>query len=257
MSTSTSTQFLKPIISIVAVCILLVVIIVNIALPKAKLKTSQRTSWTYILVSVVLCAIIGLFLTFPQLSVVSSPVKISSLFTRITSPRALILVLLVIIFVVIANVLVPQTKGNERTSMLNCIIAEVAVIILALPVSLYFAPNILDGMNFQKIIILIFGLLLCVTLIIVGVTLSKRSTNVDVNIASCPDYWIDEDGPPGSKCSNPKKLGKCNLGGLTDTMDFTTATFTGADDGVCAKSTWAKNCGVVWSGVTDSTTKCT
>jgi len=113
-------------------------------------------------------------------------------------------------------------------------------------------------MNFQKIVLIIAIVLLIACLGVAGVMLAKpESTSTAASapvVADCPDYWLDLSGN-GSACFNIHKLGTCNIPGSSQpqTMDFTVAPYVGSS-GLCAKSTWANNCGVAWDNVNSGTT---
>ena len=112
--------------------------------------------------------------------------------------------------------------------------------------------------NFQSIVLTIAILLLIVTLIFIGIALSKsKYTNVWPPITGdCPDYWVDLSGN-GEACYNNKNLGAQNCSQSTynssykdkKVMDFTTPAFSG-DNGTCTKATWANKCGISWDGIT-------
>ena len=107
-------------------------------------------------------------------------------------------------------------------------------------------------MNFQKIVLIIAIILLIVSLIFIGISLSKSKSDEawPPLIGDCPDYWVDLSGN-GAMCVNEKALGKCNLPseGSKNPMDFSKAPFTG-DNGLCSKYMWANNCGLSWDGIT-------
>lgn len=96
---------------------------------------------------------------------------------------------------------------------------------------------------------------LIIWLIIIGISLYRSKNNKEFPpiFANCPDYWIDEsEKNNGSKCVNKQNLGdsKCQK-----TMDFSGSLFSGID-GLCAKSKWAKSCGLTWDGVDNNSSAC-
>lgn len=107
-------------------------------------------------------------------------------------------------------------------------------------------------MNFQKIVLIIATVLLIFILVIIGSSLSKATTeeNWPPIVGKCPDYWIDMSGN-GEKCLNSHSLGRCNIPseGNPNTMNFNKSPFTG-DNGDCSKYKWARNCNVIWDGIT-------
>ena len=111
--------------------------------------------------------------------------------------------------------------------------------------------------TFQGIVIIVAIILLIVSLILVGMLLTKgkQTEQWPPIIGDCPDYWVDTSGN-GGNCINVKDLGtpKCNasvsdLNGSHLTMDFTQAPYNGTD-GLCQKYTWANSCGITWDGIT-------
>jgi hypothetical protein len=70
--------------------------------------------------------------------------------------------------------------------------------------------------------------------------------------ANCPDYWVDQSDGDSSNCINVQNLG-ISSESCPKNMNFSTSLFST----VCAKSVWAKNCGLTWDGVTNNDTPCT
>ena len=137
--------------------------------------------------------------------------------------------------------------------------------------------------NFQKSVVIFFGILLVVILIFLGVTLNKSNASEPWPPATsaCPDYWLDfpyntTSGAPisnyvaGSQCvgtndatnvdgmnlgktitatiTNPKGGPKIttpyNLSGTVDGYTFT------GTNGACHKRDWATANGISWDGIT-------
>ena len=77
---------------------------------------------------------------------------------------------------------------------------------------------------------------------------TKDSFEMKRYVPLCPDYWsITEDSNPTSdsptiKCSNDKKIGRCNY---NDPKDFSTDLY--KDD--IAKCKWSKYCNAPWEGI--------
>ena len=139
--------------------------------------------------------------------------------------------------------------------------------------------------NFQKSVVIFFGILLVVILIFLGVTLNKSNASEPWPPATsaCPDYWLDfpyviATGAPisnyvsGSQCvgtNDSKNVAGMNLGNiipnpatginpkggpkitgvynLSGTYDG--YTFTGTN-GACHKRDWATANGISWDGIT-------
>lgn len=107
-------------------------------------------------------------------------------------------------------------------------------------------------LSFQKTVIVIAIILLILTLVFIGYSLSKAKSEAPwpPMIGDCPDYWLDLSGN-GAMCVNTKSLGTCNIptSGQKNSMDFSTGVYTG-ENSTCAKYMWAKNCDVTWDGIT-------
>lgn len=110
-------------------------------------------------------------------------------------------------------------------------------------------------MSFQNIVLIIAGILLILTLVIFGISLynkNKHSAFPPVR-SQCPDYWeFTKDSTGADICINTKNLGnpKCNK-----QMNFQEGKWVGKE-GTCNKKDWAKNCDLVWDGITNSSEKC-
>jgi|TARA_Y100000389_G_scaffold199883_1_gene239184 hypothetical protein len=110
-------------------------------------------------------------------------------------------------------------------------------------------------MGFQKIVLIIASILLLLTLIAFGISLYNRKYKMKFPpvISQCPDYWeFQKDSTGANICVNVKNLGKpsCNK-----KMNFQEGKWVGAD-GVCNRRSWARNCDIVWDGVTNTSQKC-
>ena len=108
----------------------------------------------------------------------------------------------------------------------------------------------MDG--FQKFILFAAIIILIIALVFIGIALTySTDTTWPPMTPECPDYWTIDGSGNNSRCVNVKDLGTCppQSGQQHLTMDFNTAAYTGAN-GMCAKYTWATNCGVSWDGIT-------
>ena len=141
--------------------------------------------------------------------------------------------------------------------------------------------------NFQKSVVIFFGILLVVILIFLGVTLnkSKASAPWPPNTSVCPDYWLDypydvdtknpkDNYVAGSQCVGTESTENTgmNLGNgnypltanttitgrqITEAVNLSgtyadgsvTYTFTGSN-GACHKRDWATANGISWDGIT-------
>ena len=108
--------------------------------------------------------------------------------------------------------------------------------------------------SFQKIVLIIATIFFILFLVLIGVSLSNSSNDVDWPpvVGNCPDYWVDLSGN-GSKCFNSHRLGSCSAYIPTaddkNTMNFNQSPFTGSN-GTCAKYKWANHCKLSWDGIT-------
>ena len=106
--------------------------------------------------------------------------------------------------------------------------------------------------GFQKTVLIIAIIILIITLIIIGMALSKKSAEIGwpPMVPQCPDYWTIDGSGNNTTCINVKDLGTCkSVGSKHKTMNFNTSEFTGAQ-GTCNKYTWANNCNISWDGIT-------
>ena len=106
--------------------------------------------------------------------------------------------------------------------------------------------------TFQKIVLIIAIILLIITLVVIGYSLTKAKAESQWPpiVGDCPDYWIDVSGN-GSACVNVQSLGKCNIptAGAQNPKNFSVGAYNGSNS-MCAKYTWSKNCDVTWDGIT-------
>jgi hypothetical protein len=106
--------------------------------------------------------------------------------------------------------------------------------------------------SFQSFILFSAIIILIIVLVFIGVTLTySKDQQWPPMTPECPDYWVAEGSGNNITCVNTKNLGTCPPKGGDKylKMDFNNSTFTG-QNGLCAKYTWAKNCGISWDGVT-------
>ena len=131
--------------------------------------------------------------------------------------------------------------------------------------------------SFYTIVVGIALIALIVSLIVVGVKVSKSSSGEAVVPDACPDYWYnayyDVTGDPvedskqmnlassygdeltrTSKCYNVKKLGNNKCKSISS-MDFSGEEWNGSQ-GLCKKQKWARVCGITWDGVTTEPNVC-
>jgi hypothetical protein len=108
--------------------------------------------------------------------------------------------------------------------------------------------------GFQKIVLYAAIIILLITLVIIGTTLTyTKDQQWPPMVPVCPDYWTIDGSGNNAKCINVKDLGngKCPpaTGQKHLIMDFNASPYVGVQ-GTCNKYTWATKCGVSWDGVT-------
>jgi hypothetical protein len=106
--------------------------------------------------------------------------------------------------------------------------------------------------SFQKFVLFAAIIILIIALVFIGVSLAYSKDNQWPPMTpQCPDYWLVDGSGNNATCINVKDLGTCpaNAGDRYLKMNFNTPAYTGSN-GLCAKYTWAKRCGVSWDGVT-------
>ena len=106
--------------------------------------------------------------------------------------------------------------------------------------------------GFQKIVLFIAIIMLIIALIFIGIALGYSKNQAWPPITpECPDYWTIDGSGNNITCINVKDLGTCppQNGDTHLKMNFNTSAYTGSNE-LCAKYTWAKNCGISWDGIT-------
>ena len=105
--------------------------------------------------------------------------------------------------------------------------------------------------GFQKTVLIVAIIVLMIILVFIGMTMSKAKSNQQwpPMTAQCPDYFsVDVSG----NCENKLNLGTCNntqYDGTAGYKNFNESPYIGSNE-LCAKSTWAKDCGLSWDGIT-------
>jgi hypothetical protein len=103
-------------------------------------------------------------------------------------------------------------------------------------------------MIFQNIILLVASIILVVSLVIIGVLINKRQSDVSYPpiVSECPDYF---EVIGKNKCKNTHKLGRCKENGkIKNIYDFNTADFIGPS-GKKNKCRLANFCNLSWDGI--------
>lgn len=114
-------------------------------------------------------------------------------------------------------------------------------------------------MDFKYLVLVLALILLIVCLVFMGIFLMQtRSSEWPPSVKDCPDYWDpvvdkDESGNVISNyCVNTFEIGG-KMSGCTTTEGVV---FSGDQDGLCAKKTFAEKCEITWDGVTNAGKSC-
>jgi hypothetical protein len=105
--------------------------------------------------------------------------------------------------------------------------------------------------GFQKTVLTVAVIILIITLVFIGVSLSYASGSAWPPIVpECPDYWTIDGSGNNTTCVNVKNLGTCVEQGDKghQIMNFNDPVFSGSN-GNCAKYKWADKCNVSWDGI--------
>lgn len=120
-------------------------------------------------------------------------------------------------------------------------------------------------MDFKYLVLVLAVILLIVCLVFMGIFLMQtRSSEWPPSVKDCPDYWDpvtekDADGNVISNhCVNTFEIGfnddnQMNQGECATTEGIS---FSGDQDGLCAKLAYAEKCGITWDGVTNAGKTC-
>lgn len=115
--------------------------------------------------------------------------------------------------------------------------------------------------SFNKIVIVSAGLILIISLVVIGVFVAKSISEDQFPpiISDCPDYWdVNYNANNQVICKNNSSI---NIGSGKDScIDYPVEKFkengSGADDVLCTKYKWSKSCGIIWDGVTNNSKPC-
>ena len=119
----------------------------------------------------------------------------------------------------------------------------------------YYSFAMLESFNFQRIVLLVAGLMFAGFMITVVYSMLKANTIGEWPpvIANCPDNWImDTDG---KTCKNANGLFNTGAASTCNSIDTSTDIYSGAG-GLCQKHQWSKNCGVNWDGISNNPGVC-
>jgi hypothetical protein len=113
----------------------------------------------------------------------------------------------------------------------------------------------LENFNFQRIVLLIAGILFVGFMVTVIYSMIKANKIGDWPpvIANCPDNWImDTDG---KTCINKNGLFNTGAASTCNRINTSDVNYAGAG-GLCQKHKWASNCGVNWDGISNNPGVC-
>lgn len=115
--------------------------------------------------------------------------------------------------------------------------------------------------NFNSIVLQVATIILIIILIIIAMFMHYLSENAMYPpvISECPDYWNVVKNSDGKiSCENVLKKNPASVSSLDSCNKVDSVNFMGAsiDDTVCNKYNWARNCNVVWDGITNNNAKC-
>ena len=111
-----------------------------------------------------------------------------------------------------------------------------------------------ENMNFQRIVLMIAGVLLLGFLAVVIYSMLKADATGDWPpvISNCPDGWVmDTDGKTCTNANGLKTATSCG-----SSVDFTAPKYLG-QGGLCEKYKWATDCRANWDGISNNPNVCT
>jgi hypothetical protein len=113
-----------------------------------------------------------------------------------------------------------------------------------------------EDMNFQRIVLMIAGMLLLGFLAVVAYSMIKANTIGEWPpvIANCPDSWVMD--VYGKTCKNMNGV-RMNAGTACTNTNFTDDQKYLGQSGLCEKYKWSQTCGVNWDGISNNPNVCT
>lgn len=113
-----------------------------------------------------------------------------------------------------------------------------------------------EDMNFQRIVLMIAGILLLGFLAAVVYSMIKANAIGEWPpvISNCPDNWVmDTDG---KTCKNLNGMPKTSTAGSCGDSFNTAAPEYLGQSGLCEKYKWSKTCGINWDGISNNPNVC-
>lgn len=113
----------------------------------------------------------------------------------------------------------------------------------------------LENFNFQRIVLLVAGILFVGFMITVLYSMIKANKIGDWPpvIANCPDNWVV--GADGRTCENPNQVFMTGTDSRCNQINPASSEYSGAN-GLCQKYHWSKSCGVNWDGISNNPSVC-
>ena len=113
---------------------------------------------------------------------------------------------------------------------------------------------------FNSTVLIIASIILIILLIIVALVMYYSAKNADYPpvVSECPDYWNVTKENDKTVCKNILKVNPHSVSDIDSCNKINTVNFIGLNDKntICNKFKWAKNCNVVWDGVTNNNKSC-
>ena len=115
--------------------------------------------------------------------------------------------------------------------------------------------------SFNKIVLTIATIVLSISLIALGIFLSKSmfENSYPPVISDCPDYWdVSFNSNNETICEN---ISTINRGSQSSdcrkkAINMFSTNGSNINDVMCEKYTWAKDCDITWDGVTNNNKAC-
>jgi len=114
--------------------------------------------------------------------------------------------------------------------------------------------------TFNRSILIIATIILIASLVVLGLFISKTMFEEAYPpiVSDCPDYWDVSNNSDSINCINNIDI---NAGrGTSKCRSIPASEFNSngnsIDEVLCTKFNWAKECGIVWDGVTNNSKAC-
>ena len=113
----------------------------------------------------------------------------------------------------------------------------------------------MDG--YYKIVSIIALVILVICLVLVGIALSKASTesNFPPHVSDCPDFYVNNGDGTCSDLKGMASVATCKTFDYLSDASYNNPGM-GPTSGICLKKKWADGCGVNWDGITNNPDVC-